>query len=84
MAERERITLTLPKELILAARQISGGNLSRWVTSVLQRDLERRRREELRLAMEVGYQAEADLDLQLCEDFRHADFEAVELAEQQP
>lgn len=84
MADRERITLTLPADVLRAVRKLSGGNLSRWVTSVIQRDLERRQREELRLALERGYALEADLDLEMCEEFRHVDREAAALPEEQP
>lgn len=81
MSDRLRITLTLPADVVTAARELSEGNLSRWVTAVLRRDLEQRRRADLRRAMAAGYEAEADLDLQICEEFRHIDDEVEHLSE---
>lgn len=76
-SQSQRITLSLPTDLITAARVASGGNLSRFVASVLRRDLERTRRRELRTALELGYAAEADLDLAVCDEYRHVDDEML-------
>ena len=77
MPQSQRITLSLPADLVAAARAASGGNLSRFVASVLRRDLERARRRELRKALEVGYRAEAELDLAVCAEYRHVDEEML-------
>ncbi len=78
MSQSQRITLSLPADLIASARAASGGNLSRFVASVLRRNLERIRRRELRKALAAGYAAEAELDLAICEEFRHVDRETVD------
>jgi metal-responsive CopG/Arc/MetJ family transcriptional regulator len=84
MSQSQRITLSLPADLVASARAVSGGNLSRFVASVLRRNLERLRRQELRKALTAGYAAEADLDLAICEECRHVDRETAEHAEPEP
>lgn len=78
MSQTQRITLTLPADLVSAARRVSEGNLSRFVASVLRRDLERARRRRLRKALAAGYAAEADLDMAICLECRHVDSEMTQ------
>ena len=78
MPQSQRITLSLPADLVSAARAASGGNLSRFVASVLRHNLARIRRRELRKALAAGYAAEAELDLAICDEYRHVDREMAE------
>ena len=57
MPQSQRVTLSLPADLVSAARVASKGNLSRFVASVLRHNLERTRRRELRKASPLSLQA---------------------------
>jgi len=71
----QRITLTLPEDIIAEAKGLCQGNFSQFVTKVLRDHLEAVRIQQLRIALEAGYKADADLDLAVSDGFRHSDHE---------
>ena len=78
MSLRQRVTLTLPEDLVSQVKTLSRGNLSQFVTDVLQEHVRALRREELSQALEAGCKAEAETDLALSEEFRFSDWEVTE------
>jgi hypothetical protein len=72
-----RVTLTLDRRLVEEARIISGGNFSRFVSRLLEEELAELRRQKLREALRVGYQTEADHDLEIAEEYRFVDSETA-------
>ncbi|MBT9585912.1 hypothetical protein IV102_21395 [bacterium] len=78
MSARQRITLTLPTEVLVAVRAESQGNVSRFIASVLSSHFDKIRHEQLRQRLVAGYLAEAESDLSLSEEFHHSDQEMVE------
>ena len=74
---RQRITLTLPDDVVAQARAACQGNLSGYVTEVLREHLEATRRAELRQALIEGCREEAESDRALSEEFRYADYEVT-------
>ncbi len=75
MQSRQRITLTLPQEIISQARIHGQGNLSQFVTQVLREHFDAVRLHRLRRALEEGYKEDAQQDLALSEEFRFSDQE---------
>lgn len=78
MSARQRITLTLPTDVLLAVRAESQGNVSQFIASILSSHFDKVRQERLRRSLVAGYLAEAESDLSLSEEFRHSDQEVVE------
>ncbi|HEU5011080.1 MAG TPA: type II toxin-antitoxin system CcdA family antitoxin [Roseiflexaceae bacterium] len=79
MSKTQRITITLPADLLDQARQASQGNLSQFITNAVREHLDQERRRKLREALIAGYQAHAEEDLETAEAFRYAEDEAVAL-----
>jgi len=50
----QRITLTLPEDIIAEAKGLCQGNFSQFVTKVLRDHLEAVRIQQLRIALEAG------------------------------
>ncbi len=78
MSTRQRITLTLPTEVLVAVRAESQGNVSQFVATVLSSYFDKVRQEKLRQSLVAGYLAEAESDLSLSEEFRYFDQEVFE------
>lgn len=70
-----RVTLNLDMRIIEEARLESDGNLSRFVSSLLEDRLDTLRRPRLREDLRAGYVSEAAYDLEIAEEFRFADDE---------
>ena len=70
-----RVTLTLDRQLMDDARLLSGGNFSRFVSLLLEERLDELRRQQLREALRVGYEAEAAHDLEIAGEYRYVDHE---------
>ena len=70
-----RVTLTLDRQLMDDARLLSGGNFSRFVSLLLEERLDELRRQQLREALRVGYEAEAAHDLEIAREYRYVDHE---------
>ena len=76
-----RVTLTLDPRIAEEVRALSGGNFSRFVNSVLEERLEELRRQRLRDELRAGYEANADLDLEIANEYRFVDSETAESEE---
>lgn len=79
MSATQRVTLSLPAELLEQARAASEGNLSKLVSDVLHEHFENERLKELHTALVAAYIAKAEEDLETAEAFRYAEDEAVAL-----
>jgi metal-responsive CopG/Arc/MetJ family transcriptional regulator len=77
MSKTQRVTLTLPADLLEQLRAVSDGNLSGYIARVLREYLEGERRRELREVLIAGYIANAEEALELAEEFRYADYEVT-------
>src|SRR5258706_10910826 len=76
MTTTQRVTITLPEELLARARSMSNGNLSQFISRIVDDYLEQERRRELREALIAGYLAYAEEDLETANAFRYAEEEA--------
>src|SRR6266540_1717109 len=79
MSKMQRVTLTLPADLLAQARQMSQGNVSQYIGNILREHFEYKRLEQLRDALIAGAVANAEDDLETAEAFRYAEDEAVAL-----
>jgi len=79
MSTIQRVTLTLPADILMKARELSEGNLSQFVAKVLREHFENERLRKLRDDLIAGYLANAEEDLETAEAFRYAEDEAVAL-----
>ena len=70
-----RVTLTLDRQLLEEARLLSGGNFSRFISSLLEERLYELRRQRLREELRAGYEAEAAHDLEIAAEYRYVDDE---------
>jgi hypothetical protein len=76
MSKTQRITLTLPTEVLAQARAASQGNLSGFIAQVLADHFEDLRLEQLRADLIAGYIANAEEDLEIAQAFQYAEDEA--------
>lgn len=79
MSNLQRVTLTLPADVLTQARELSQGNLSRFVANMLSEHFESEQRRILREELIAGYIANAEEALEIAEAFRYAEDEAVAL-----
>jgi hypothetical protein len=79
MSNLQRVTLTLPADVLEQARAMSQGNLSKFVANMLSEHFEHERRQQLREALIAGAIANAEEDLEIAGAFRYAEDEAVRL-----
>jgi hypothetical protein len=79
MNKTERVTLTLPADVLAHAREQSQGNLSHFVAQVLHDHFEHERLQRLHDALVAGAIAHAEEDLQIAQAFQYAEDEAVAL-----
>src|SRR5215472_12019911 len=79
MSKTQRVTLTLPPDVLAQAREMSQGNLSRFVAQVLHEHFENERLQQLHDALVAGAIAHAEEDLETAQAFRYAEDEAVAL-----
>jgi len=79
MSNLQRVTLTLPTDLLTQARELSNGNLSQFVATMLREHFESEQRRSLREELIAGYIANAEEALEMAEAFRYAEDEAVAL-----
>jgi hypothetical protein len=77
MSKTQRITLTLPAEVLAQARAASQGNLSGFIAQVLADHFEDQRLAQLRADLIAGAIANAEEDLAIAEEFRYADYEVT-------
>ncbi|MFL5803103.1 MAG: hypothetical protein ACJ8CR_15365 [Roseiflexaceae bacterium] len=77
MSKTQRVTLTLPADVLAQARAASQGNLSGFVAQVLHDHFEDERLQLLHDALVAGAIANAEEDLEIAQAFRYAEDEAV-------
>jgi metal-responsive CopG/Arc/MetJ family transcriptional regulator len=77
MSTMQRVTLSLPSDILVQVRQLSDGNLSQFVSTVLQEYLTREQKRILREALITASIAHAEEALALAEEFRYADYETL-------
>ena len=71
MATTEKVTLTLPKDLMDTVREIAPQRgINRFVSEALEYFIEARRRQALRERLKAGYLADAALDREMAEEWR--------------
>lgn len=80
MSQMEKVTLTLPKNLMQAVRQMAPSRgQSKFITQAVERYIEERQRETLRAELIAGYQATAAESLAVTQDWEPLDDEAWSL-----
>jgi hypothetical protein len=77
MGTIQRVTITLPSDLLAQAREQSQGNLSQFIAGVLREHFEGERRRQLREALIAGAIANAEDDRRIAEEFRFSDYEVT-------
>jgi hypothetical protein len=77
MSKTQRVTLTLPDDVLAQARKASQGNLSGFIAQVLHDHFEDQRLAQLRADLIAGYIANAEEALAIAEEFRYADYEVT-------
>jgi hypothetical protein len=77
MSKTQRVTLTLPADVLAQARELSQGNLSGFIAQVLRDHFENERLQRLHDALVAGAIAHAEEDLEMAQAFRYAEDEAV-------
>ena len=77
MSNLQRVTLTLPADVLARARVMSEGNLSQFVAKILSEHVEKERVRMLREELVAGYIANAEEALAISEEFRYADYEVT-------
>jgi metal-responsive CopG/Arc/MetJ family transcriptional regulator len=73
MSTVQRVTLTLPADVLAQARELSQGNLSQFVANVLRDYVEHEQLQQLHDVLVAGYQANAEEALEIAEAFRYAE-----------
>lgn len=72
-----KITMTLPVDLVEKLRQVAGGRKrSRFVAEVTRRAIDEIERQRLREDLIRGYQANAQMDREIAEEWRPLEEEA--------
>jgi len=79
MSTVQRVTLTLPADVLAQARELSEGNLSQLVARILRDYIEHKQLQQLHDELVAGYQANAEEALEIVQAFRYAEDEAVAL-----
>jgi metal-responsive CopG/Arc/MetJ family transcriptional regulator len=76
VSRKEKVTLTLPSELMDAVREeAEPRGYSRFIAEAVTHYIQERRRSALRERLVAGYRASAELDQALAEEWRHAEQE---------
>ena len=76
MARKEKVTLTLPAEVMRAVREeAEPRGYSKFIAEAVTYYIQRRRRSALRERLIAGYQASAERDQALAEEWRYAEEE---------
>jgi metal-responsive CopG/Arc/MetJ family transcriptional regulator len=77
MSKMQRVTITLPADILERARAMSAGNLSQFISDALRAHFEDERLRRLRDDLIAAAIAKAEEDLETAEAFRYAEDEAV-------
>ena len=76
MSKKEKVTLTLPSEVMDAVRkEAEPRGYSRFIAEAVTYYIREQRRSALRERLIMGYQASAERDQALSEEWRHAEDE---------
>jgi metal-responsive CopG/Arc/MetJ family transcriptional regulator len=76
MSQKEKVTLTLPSEVMDAVREeAEPRGYSRFIAEAVTYYIQEQRRSALRERLIAGYQADAERDQVLAEEWRHAEEE---------
>jgi metal-responsive CopG/Arc/MetJ family transcriptional regulator len=76
MAQKEKVTLTLPSEVMDAVREeAEPRGYSQFIAEAVTYYIREQRRSALRERLIAGYQADAERDQALAEEWRHAEEE---------
>ncbi len=76
MSQKEKVTLTLPSEVMDAVREeAEPRGYSKFIAEAVSYYIQERRRSALRERLIAGYQADAERDQALAEEWRHAEEE---------
>ena len=76
MSPKEKVTLTLPSEVMDAVRQeAEPRGYSKFIADAVAYYIQEQRRSALRKRLIAGYQASAERDQALAEEWRHAEEE---------
>ena len=76
MSQKEKVTLTLPSEVMDAVREeAEPRGYSKFIAEAVTYYIQEQRRSALRERLIAGYQAEAERDQALAEEWRHAEEE---------
>jgi metal-responsive CopG/Arc/MetJ family transcriptional regulator len=76
MSQKEKVTLTLPSEVMDAVREeAEPRGHSKFIAEAVTYYVQERRRLALRERLIAGYQADAERDQALAEEWRHAEEE---------
>ena len=74
MSPKEKVTLTLPSEVMDAVReQAEPRGYSKFIAEAVTYYIQEQRRAALRERLVAGYQADAERDQALAEEWRHAE-----------
>jgi metal-responsive CopG/Arc/MetJ family transcriptional regulator len=79
MSATQRVTVSIPNDLLGQVREMSEGNLSQFISTVLRDYLEQEERRKLREELIAGAIANAEEALAISEEFRYADWEVIKL-----
>ena len=77
MSTVQRVTLTLPADVLAQVRELSQGNVSQFVANVLRQHFEYEQQRILREELIAGYIANAEEALAIAEEFRYSDYEVT-------
>ena len=76
MGQKEKVTLTLPSEVMAAVREEAGPRgYSKFIAEAVTYYIQEQRRSALRERLIAGYQVDAERDQALAEEWRHAEEE---------
>ncbi len=76
MSQKEKVTLTLPSEVMDVVREeASPRGYSKFIAEAVTCYVQERRRSALRERLVAGYQSDAERDQALAEEWRHAEEE---------
>ncbi len=80
MTTRERVTLSIPSDLLAQVKEASAGNLSKFFVEILENYLEDMRLQKLEQDLIAAALAKADEDLAIAHEFRFIEHEVIENA----
>ena len=74
MSQKEKVTLTLPSEVMDAVREeAEPRGYSKFIAEAVTYYIQEQRRSALRERLIAGYQADAERDQELAEEWRHVE-----------